>query len=268
MSGSHVPHRARLPLGEARLAPFPGTARITEIFSSLQGEGPRMGERHIFIRFEACHLACVYCDETGKRAREMSVADVLKEVVKLERKAGPHACVSLTGGEPLLYADFLKPLCLALQKRKYRILLETSGVLWRQLPKVIAFCDVIAMDLKLSSVTRQKGFLKEHRKFLKLAKRKEIYIKVVISRDVDQREYEKHLCMVAQVAPHTSVFLQPAHGTGRGSPASARRSVSGGTRSYPDLVLMRLLEQLQRIGAKRLSDVRVGIQLHKLLGIR
>jgi 7-carboxy-7-deazaguanine synthase len=228
-------------------------ARITEIFSSLQGEGPRMGERHIFVRFEACHLACAYCDETGKKAREMSVAEVLEDVARLERRSGPHACVSLTGGEPLLYADFLKLLCRALKKRKYRILLETNGVLWRPLAKVIGFCDVIAMDLKLPSVTRQQGFLGKHRKFLALAKKKEIYIKVVISKNVDRQEYEKHLRMVAQVALHTPVFLQP---------------MSRAQRSYPDPALMRLLDQLQRTGAKRLSDVRVGIQLQKLMHIR
>ncbi|MFH1209042.1 MAG: 7-carboxy-7-deazaguanine synthase QueE [Candidatus Omnitrophota bacterium] len=229
------------------------SAWITEIFSSLQGEGPRMGERHIFIRFEACHLACAYCDETGKRAKEMSVADVLKEVAELERRAGPHACVSLTGGEPLLYADFLKILCPALKKRKCRILLETNGVLWRQLVKVIGVCDIIAMDLKLPSVTRQKDFLNEHRKFLKLAAKKEIYIKVVISKSVDLHEYEEHLRMVAQVAPRTPVFLQP---------------MSRGKRSYPDPALMRLLDKLQRTGAKLLSDVRVGIRLQKLMHIR
>jgi organic radical activating enzyme len=228
-------------------------ARITEIFSSLQGEGPRMGERHIFIRFEACHMVCVYCDETGKKAREMSVAGVLKEVAKLEKKTGPHACVSLTGGEPLLYTDFLRILCPALKKEKWRILLETSGVLWRQLSEVIGVCDVIAMDLKLPSVTRQKCFLGEHRKFLALAKKKEIYVKVVISKDVDLREYEKHLRMVAQVAPRAPVFLQP---------------MSRGKGVYPDPVLMRLLDKLQRTGAKRLSDVRVGIQLQKLMHIR
>lgn len=242
-------------------------ARVTEIFSSLQGEGPRMGERHIFIRFEACHMNCAYCDETGKPAKVMSVAHVLREVARLERSAGPHACVSLTGGEPLLYADFLKPVCRELKKRKYRIFLETNGILWQQLSTVIGGCDVIAMDLKLSSVTGQKGFLEEHRKFLRLAKKKEIYIKVVISRDVNRREYEAHLRMVAQVAPRTPVFLQPAHGTGRGSPASARRPVSVKKRAYPDLALMRLLDKLQRIGVKRLSDVRVGIQLHKILNI-
>ena len=245
-----------------------GRTRITEIFSSLQGEGPRMGERHIFIRFEACHMACAYCAEAGKKAKEMSVADILKEAVELERRKGPHACVSLTGGEPLLDADFLIPLCSALKKRKFRILLETSGVLWRQLAKVIGVCDVIAMDLKLPSVTRQKGFLGDHRKFLTLARKKEIYIKVVISKKVDLRECKQHLRMVAQVAPHTPVFLQPAYGTGRASPASARRPMSRGKRAYPDPALMRFLDELQRTGAKRLPDVRVGIQLQKLMHIR
>jgi organic radical activating enzyme len=228
------------------------SAQITEIFSSLQGEGLRMGERHIFIRFKDCHMACAYCDETGKKARELSLAEVLREVTRLEKKSGPHACVSLTGGEPLLYADFLKPLCAALKKKKYRILLETSGILWRQLSKVAGGCDVIAMDLKLPSVTKQRDFLAEHRKFLKIARRKEVYVKVVISKRVDLREYGQHLRMVAQVAPQTPVFLQP---------------MSQGKRMYPDLALMRLLDSLQRTGAKMLSDVRVGIQLHKLMSI-
>ncbi len=228
-------------------------ARVTEIFSSLQGEGPRMGERHIFIRFEACHMVCAYCDETWKKGREMSLEDILWKVDKLEKEEGPHTCVSLTGGEPLLCADFLQLLCPVLKKRKFRILLETSGVLWRQLSKVVRDCDIIAMDLKLPSVTRQKDFLGEHRKFLKLAKRKEIYIKAVVSKNVDLHEFDKHLRMVAQVAPHAPVFLQPL-----GRPGKV----------YPDLSLMRYLNELQRTGAKRLSDVRVGIQLHKLLNIR
>lgn len=211
-----------------------------------------MGQRHIFIRFEACPMACTYCDEIDKKAREMSLAEVLGEVARLERKMGPHACVSLTGGEPLLYADFLKPLCAALKKRKFRILLETNGVLWRQLSRVVGACDIIAMDLKLPSVTRQKEFLGEHRKFLRIAKGKEIYIKIVISKNMDLGEYDKHLRMVAQVAPQTPVFLQP---------------VSRGKKVYPDPALMRFLDELQRTGAKRLPDVRVGVQLHKLMNI-
>ena len=109
------------------------------------------------------------------------------------------------------------------------------------------------MDLKLPSVTRQKGFLEEHRQFLKIAKRKEVYIKIVISKNVDRRDYDKHLRVVEEIAPATPVFLQP---------------VSHGGKIYPDTGLLRLLNDLQRTGAKRLSDVRVGIQLHKLMTIR
>jgi hypothetical protein len=44
--------------------------------------------------------------------------------------------------------------------------------------------------------------------------------------------------------------------------------VSYAKKAYPDLKLLRLLDDLQRIGAKILPDVRVGIQLHKLMNIR
>jgi organic radical activating enzyme len=235
-----------------RPALLPKSARITEIFSSLQGEGPRIGERHIFIRFEACHMACAYCDEIGKKGRLMSMADILGAVEALEKKHGPHACVSLTGGEPLLYTDILKPLCRALKKRKLCVLLETSGVLWRDLSKVVGDCDIIAMDLKLASVTKQCDFLEDHRKFLQIAKKKDVYVKVVISKRADACELDRHLRMVASVAPETPVFLQPMDRPGK---------------SYPDRSLMRHLNELQRIGARRLSDVRVGIQLHKILNI-
>lgn len=232
---------------------MPEHVRISEIFSSIQGEGLRMGERHIFIRFEACHMACAYCDETLKKGRTMSLGDILRRIDKLEKEAGPHACVSLTGGEPLLFADFLTPLCRELRKRKLRVLLETNGILWRSLSKVVRNCDIIAMDLKLPSVTRQKDFLTEHRKFLGIAKRKECYIKIVVSAKMDRKEYDKHLRMVAAVAPQTPIFLQPM---------SRRKG------DYCKRALMRLLDQLQRTGAKRLPDVRIGIQLHKLLNIR
>ena len=228
-------------------------ARITEIFSSIQGEGPRTGERHIFIRFESCHMACAYCDESGKKGRAMALASILRKVDFLEKNEGPHACVSLTGGEPLLQADLLKALCGALRRKQFRILLETSGVLWRQLSKVAGDCDTIAMDLKLPSVTGQGDFLEKHRAFLKIAKKRDVYIKVVVSKNADVRELEAHLRMVAAVAPLTPVFLQP---------------LSDGRKVYPDPGLMGFLNKLQRIGARKLPNIRVGIQLHKVMKIR
>ena len=212
-----------------------------------------MGERHIFIRFESCHLACAYCDESSKKGRMMTLSEILRRVKELERTHGPHACVSLTGGEPLLAVDFLKRLCRKLKKKNRLILLETNGILYAGLSKVLPVCDIIAMDLKLPSVTRQPEFLREHREFLRRAKKKEVYIKIVISKGVSLPEYRRHLRMVASVASRTPVFLQP---------------VSRAGKKYPGSGLMRFLEKLQRTGAKQLPALRVGIQLHKVLNIR
>ena len=233
--------------------PTGDVARISEIFSSLQGEGPRMGERHLFIRFEECHMDCVYCDEFEKNGKEMSLSEVLQEVVRFDGAYGPHAYVSLTGGEPLLYADFLKPLCHKLKEMKFRILLETSGILWQAFEEVVRDCDLISMDLKLTSVSHEKDFLEEHSRFLKIAKAKETYIKVVVSQEIDRSEIDKQLSMVASVAPRTPVFLQLA---------------AKGKEDYENPELLKLLNDLQRIGSQKLPDVRVGIQLHKLLNIR
>ena len=37
-------------------------AKINEIFSSIQGEGPVVGYKQLFIRFCGCNLNCDYCD--------------------------------------------------------------------------------------------------------------------------------------------------------------------------------------------------------------
>lgn len=227
--------------------------RISEIFSSLQGEGPRMGERHLFIRFEACHLKCSYCDERLKRGMRMSIAQVLRKIDQLEKTKGPHAFISLTGGEPLLSVEFLKQLCLPLKARRYKILLETNGVLWQELRKVIGLCDLISMDWKLPSVGHTKDFLEEHLRFLRIAKSRKLYVKIPVSLGMNQGEYESHLRKVAAVAPRTPVFLQPV---------TFRKQ-----KGCPSRKLWDLLIELQRTGSRIHSEVRIGIQLHKIFNI-
>ena len=37
-------------------------AKIREIFTSIQGEGPFVGYKQLFVRFSKCNLNCKYCD--------------------------------------------------------------------------------------------------------------------------------------------------------------------------------------------------------------
>ena len=237
--------------------PTPYEARISEIFSSLQGEGTHLGERHLFISFEECHIHCEYCDELDKPARSMNLEEVIQTVVQLEREEGPHSFVSLTGGEPLLYLNFLSPLLLRLKALRLRTYLETNGILWQALEEVIGWCDLIAMDLKPVSVTKEKSFLKEHRRFLEIARTKEVFIKIVLSKEIDIQEFQSLIRLVQDTAPKTPVILQPV------SPQREQEA-----EGHEDLELMQLLAELQRLAARMIPEVRIMPRLHRILKIR
>ena len=230
-------------------------ARLSEVFSSLQGEGPRAGEKHIFVRFEECHIHCRYCDELGKPAADWELTRTVDEVLRLEREEGPHRFVSLTGGEPLLYLRFIQPLAEMLKKRGFRIYLETDGILWQALEQMAPLCDVIAMDMKPASVTGEKNFDPEHEKFLETALRHgcETFVKIVIDRSLDISEFEAQVNILARLAPETVLVLQP---------------LSGDEEGHEDENLMRMILELQRLASRRLCNVRIIPRLHRILKMR
>jgi len=228
-------------------------ARISEIFSSLQGEGTHLGERHLFIRFEECHIHCTYCDELDKGGTRMTQEEVLAEVDRLEAAEGPHGYISFTGGEPLLYLEFIKPLAESLRRKGFRIYLETNGILWPALKEFIDQADLIAMDMKPASVTGESNYDAEHRKFLEIARQKETFIKIIISKKMAEQEFLDQIKIVRDVAPETPVLLVPLSSTIEG---------------HDDPELMKMLVQLQRQGARRIRDVRIVPRFHKILKIR
>lgn len=97
---------------------------VSEIVSSLQGEGKYTGYPTTFVRLFGCNLACPYCDTKyalkGKKTR-MSVETVLSYIFKMGNQ---HVC--LTGGEPLLQ-DSVYCLIYDLVERGYKVSIETNG---------------------------------------------------------------------------------------------------------------------------------------------
>ena len=123
-------------------------APIVEIFSSFQGEGLWIGRRQIFIRFAGCNLDCNYCDTPESRSPDngalMSVDEILEKIEEL--KTPDLHSISFTGGEPLLYSEFINEL---VQKIDINVMIETNGTLY-DLFKNITRIDCVSLDIKLS----------------------------------------------------------------------------------------------------------------------
>lgn len=178
--------------------------RIKEIFASIQGEGPYIGYKQVFVRFCNCNLKCNYCDtefapdEYFEDFSPVELADYIKRFENF------HS-ISLTGGEPLLSVEFLKeflPLC-----GNNKIYLETNATLSDKLAEIIDFIDIISADIKLESATGIKDTLKFHDKFFEIAKRKECFAKIVFNEKITDEEI-KNCCELAQKY-NIELVLQP-----------------------------------------------------------
>lgn len=99
--------------------------KINEIFYSIQGEGFHAGTPAIFIRFSGCNLKCPFCDTKHQEGIEMSINDILMDIV--DYKAG---FVVLTGGEPSLQVT--SELIEELHNHGYYVATETNGT--KELP--------------------------------------------------------------------------------------------------------------------------------------
>jgi organic radical activating enzyme len=99
--------------------------KITEVFTSVQGEGLYFGEEQIFVRFFGCNLKCRFCDTHLDRFTEYEPQELIRE---MNMHKNGRSTVSFTGGEPLLQRHFLKELSGLTKKSGYKNYLETRRI--------------------------------------------------------------------------------------------------------------------------------------------
>jgi len=97
---------------------------ISEIFYSIQGEGPQVGMPAWFIRTTGCNLTCTYCDSkyAWKNGKEMNIKQINKQINNNCKN------VVITGGEPFLQEDLLDLILLLGDKNIY---VETNGTIYK-----------------------------------------------------------------------------------------------------------------------------------------
>lgn len=247
-------------------------ARIQEIFSSIQGEGPWIGQRHIFVRFAGCDIRCRYCDTLDAVQREDEGADLHFCSVQItagsdEREQAPNPVsppaltafcsrlvipgpsrpvISLTGGEPLLHASFLAE-WLPMVRDTFILYLETSGIHHDAMKSISDLVDIVSIDFKLPSATGLRPFWEEHRKFLEVTRGKTFFVKVVVTRDTKEDDVLTSARIIAGFDRSTVLVIQPAGGPL--APESA------------------MLMDFQDAALGIIEDVRVIPQAHKMLNV-
>lgn len=134
-------------------------------------------------------------------------SNIILQIIKQWNPKNHHA-VSFTGGEPLLNVSSLKVLMNQIKNMNLKILLETNGTLPEALEEVIDATDIISMDIKLPKVLGQNVF-KKHQDFLRIAKKKEVYVKIVVEKDMLLDEFLESISVISKVDQNIPLVIQP-----------------------------------------------------------
>ena len=98
--------------------------RVTEIFYTLQGEGPDAGKTAIFLRLSKCNLRCFFCDTEFETGTDYDFDVLMNEINKMRIETAARILV-ITGGEPLL--QNIVPLVKAINLLGLPVSIETAG---------------------------------------------------------------------------------------------------------------------------------------------
>ncbi len=204
------------------------TLRIVEIFPSIQGEGFRQGEPTIFVRLAGCKLRCDFCDT--KYAWEGGREMSADEVAEVVNRLRERfpAAWVALTGGEPFLQD-LRRLARLLRKAGLKIQVETSGR--RHCPLAV---DWLTVSPKPRSYRVAPEFIRKARE-----------VKLVVSRDLTLATVKKVRLSFPAATP---VILQPES-----------------NRLWSRKLALQLLNETLAAGLK---NIRISLQLHKVLGLR
>lgn len=239
-------------------------AYISEIFNSIQGEGPYAGVRQVFVRFSKCQLHCEYCDTPQTRdvsencrvertpgkgdfyqvVNPLTRDDAVEIIRKLWTPSTKH--ISLTGGEPLIHADFIKTL-----DTGYPLYLETNSGLPEKARELKDVISISSCDIKLPehhAADNYSELLENELETISiLNETSETFVKIVILPETSIRSITPAVDGIASIDENIPLILQPV---------TSNKAVPS-----------RLLFELMDFAGKKLKDVRAIPQTHKMMGL-
>ena len=212
------------------------TYQVVETFVSINGEGTRAGELAVFIRMKGCNLKCTYCDTMwANEADAKAVPMTEEEIYQYVKKTGVRN-VTITGGEPLRQNNMQVLLARLLKDEELRVEIETNGSIDLTEFAKLEPRPSFTMDYKLGASGMEEKMC--HSNF-SLLNTKDTVKFVVGSRQ--ELERAAQIIEKYQLQRRVSIYLSPVFGA-----------------IEPEEMVQFLIE-------KKLNDVRIQLQLHKII---
>lgn len=159
--------------------------QITGYIHSFQSMGTLDGPGVRFLVFmQGCPLRCGYChnpDTWDKEAYSITASpeEVLAKVLRYRNYFGADGGITVSGGEALMQAEFVRVLFELCREEGIHTCLDTSGCIWNEeVEKLLDVTDLVLLDVKMTTEedyrTYTKGSLKQTLFFLGELERKKI----------------------------------------------------------------------------------------------
>ena len=127
--------------------------RIHSIQSLGTLDGP--GVRYV-VFLQGCPLRCKCCHNPDTwdflGGSELAAEEIVERAERFREYFGKNGGITVSGGEPLMQADFVRELFALCHERGINTCLDTSGVLLDDKVKsLLSLCDRVLLDIKYTS---------------------------------------------------------------------------------------------------------------------
>ena len=132
--------------------------------NSIQTLGTVDGPGVRFVVFmQGCPLRCAYCHNPDTwdvgGGGEYEAREIFEKILRYREYFGRDGGVTVSGGEPLLQADFVRELFALCKEAGIRTALDTSGCIWNgAADKLLDVTDLCLLDYKMTNEADYKKY--------------------------------------------------------------------------------------------------------------
>ena len=136
-----------------------GRINSIQTLGTLDGPGVR------FVLFmQGCPLRCAYCHNPDTwdfiQGMEYSAEDIFQKVLRYKAYFGDTGGITVSGGEPLIQAEFVTELFTLCKENGIHTCLDTSGGMWSpKIKKLLEVTDLCLLDVKMTNAAYYEKYI-------------------------------------------------------------------------------------------------------------